>query len=65
MVRDITDAPVLFCVEVNGMENNEYQGAVRFADGTESRFVSLLELMQLVQEKFETPMPAQESAGTE
>jgi len=57
MQKDLAHTPELFCVTVDGMENNECQGMVRFADGTEARFVSLLELLHLIQDKLEKPVP--------
>ena len=51
-----TNAAELFSVTVNGMENMEWQGAVRFAGGKEVRFISIIELLRLVQDRFQIQM---------
>ena len=50
------NATELFSVTVNGMENMEWQGAARFGGGKEVRFISIIELLRLVQDRFQIQM---------
>ncbi|MEA4854508.1 MAG: hypothetical protein VB082_09605 [Christensenella sp.] len=41
-----------FYVTIDGMENHEWQGTVRFAGGAQARFESLPMLLRLVNDRF-------------
>ena len=54
------NAPALFRITVDGIQNAERQGEVQFTDNTEARFESLLGLLRLVQNKLDPNTPKRE-----